>query len=122
MWREELPEKCPPKDAIQPEGDLYYRLVNNKPASETDFHSQRELNPTTHYNASECIARALSVFSDISSAYNLKKLPRHRNKDIVALKLNIDSGLLKRTGRDKFHYSWWVLKKTEPLKLVVNYE
>jgi hypothetical protein len=48
-WSEELVEKCPPDSAFDPNGLTFYRLGKSSPATETDFHSQRKLNPTAKY-------------------------------------------------------------------------
>jgi len=105
-WFEELPDNCPPKSADKPNGE-YFRLVENNPADEDDFISHRSRWPKKKFNVSECVARSLSVFSDLSGAEKLKKLPRHKSKAIVKLSLSEDMGLIKQTGRNKLHHSWW---------------
>ena len=43
-WFEELPEQCPPEDAIECNG-IYFRIANGNPATSEDFFSQRKLQP-----------------------------------------------------------------------------
>lgn len=105
-WFEELPDDCPPKSAEKPNSD-YFRLVANNPANENDFKSHRARWPKRKFNTTECRARSLSVFSDISGAEDLKKLPRHKSKTIVKLSLTQEMGLVEQTGRNKLHHSWW---------------
>jgi len=110
-WSEDLPESCPPSDAFSSDGsNLYYRLIKDESPKENDFHSHRKLWPNQIFNATECIARSLSIYNNKSACLDLIKLPAIRTKglkNIVELNLKITDGLLKKTGKDQFHYSWW---------------
>lgn len=114
-WFEPLPKGCPPVDAASPNGKKYFRLVETCPPTETDFWSQRKLYPRKPFHTSECIAMALSLLSDVSACLNLLKLPPHRNKRIVEITPPPESGVLKRTGRDEYHHSWWRAKQFDPI-------
>ncbi len=116
-WIEELPDNCPPKSAEKPNGE-FFRLVENNPADKDDFASHRAVWPKKKFNVSECIARSLSIFSDVSGAEKIKKLPRHKSKSIVKFVLKKDMGLIEQTGRDKFHHSWWRNNETDILNLI----
>lgn len=109
-WFENLPAHCPPKEAIIPKGEQYYRLSHNPPKDE-DFLSLREINPNQSFFVSECIARALSIFPDKDSCLEIKKLPLHKNKLLIALTLNESDGVILRTTSRKGHYSWWRSKE-----------
>lgn len=109
MWFENLPENCPPHDALKPSDFLCFRLATQNPPAEEDYLSQRQIYPEKKFNVNECRARSLSVFSEKSECENIKKLPAHRNKYIVSLRLFPECGVIKQTGRSKAHYSWWVL-------------
>lgn len=106
-WAEDLPAHCPPADAVAPENDLFYRLVNNVPPVDRDFWSHRKLNPSKKFNTSECIARSCSLISDLERCFQVAKLPTQQNKRIVQLILPPQSGRIKKTGRNFSHYSWW---------------
>lgn len=109
-WNEELPEQCPPKDSINPEGMTVYRFSKNAIPTEEDFISQRMLQPAKVFNGvDECTARSLSVLNDIETCQNRLKLPRMRKKfsSILEVKLSQNDGLIKKTFNDPFHYSWW---------------
>lgn len=109
MWLESLPENCPPHDAVTPNDFLCYRLASHNPPNEDDFFSQRKIYPEKRFHTNECRARALSVFSKKSECEKIKKLPAHREKHIVSLRLFPECGVIKNTGNSGTHFSWWVL-------------
>jgi hypothetical protein len=107
-WYEQLPELCPPVDAVPCEG-TYYRIAKGNPASNGDFFSQRKLQPNkvfTGLGVDECVARSISLFSDINDAIRRLKLPKFRNAQIAAVTLEPKDGVMKKTFSDS-HYSWW---------------
>ena len=109
-WFENLPEQCPPKDAVNPEGMTVYRFSFAGIPDEADFISQRMLNPERVFNGvDECTARSLSVFDNIEACQNRLKLPRNRKRFSSILKVNLEGGdgLIMKTFRNQNHYSWW---------------
>lgn len=121
-WFEELPEQCPEADAKSPNGKIYYRLIENEKISCNDFWSHRKIWPHKAFNTSECRARSVSIFEDISQCAKLLLLPLHENKHVAEIKLTPDAGLLKRTGKAG-HNSWWRSDSFDPVanaKLVQN--
>ena len=107
-WYEQLPELCPPVDAVPCEG-TYYRIAKGNPASNGDFFSQRKLQPNkvfTGLGVDECVARSISLFSDINDATRRLKLPKFRNAQIAGVTLEPKDGVMKKTFSDS-HYSWW---------------
>lgn len=121
-WAEELPNQCPPAEAVPPDNAAYYRYVQAMPLTEGEFHSHRMLFPLKPFNASECIARSLSVFSNPENIKNLAKLPSFRGKKLVEMILPPESGLIIRSGNTENHYSWWRVKDfiPESYKLVAS--
>ncbi len=106
-WSETLPEQCPPDNAFDPEGLVFYRLCDTSPPTIEDFKSQRAICPTCEYkNVSECIARSLSVWDNIDKCLNLLKLPRHKGKSAMKLELTTNDGMVLQTFKPN-HYSWW---------------
>lgn len=106
-WSETLPEQCPPDNAFDPDGLVFYRLCNTSPPTIEDFKSQRAICPTCEYkNVSECIAHSLSVWDNIDKCLNLLKLPRHKGKSAMKLELTTNDGLVLQTFKPN-HYSWW---------------
>ena len=119
-WYEELPELCPPVDAIPCNG-RFYRIANGNPASDRDFFSQRKLQPNKVFKGlgvDECIARAVSLFSDLDDACRRLKLPKFRHANIVEVELTPKDGVMKKTFSDS-HYSWWRSKSFDVLQAKV---
>jgi hypothetical protein len=111
MWLESLPEDCPPPDAVAPNDFLCFRLAIHNPPGKEDYFSQRQIYPDKKFHVNECRARSLSVFSEKSECEKIKKLPPHREKHIVALRLFPKCGVIKSTGKYATHFSWWVLSE-----------
>ena len=113
-WHEDLPENCPPIEAVLPEGKVFYRLVGSHPPSDGDFLSQRILQPERIFNVSECQARSISLFDNQEYCITLRKLPFFRDKLVVEIALPPDAGLISRTN-NKGHYSWWRRRDFNPV-------
>lgn len=114
-WFEELPISCPPENAHPPDTGKFYRLVEQYPPTERDFFSYRKLFPNKSFNTSECRARSLSIFNEFLECVNLLKLPAHKSKKVVQLKLTSESGAILQTGRVISHFSWWRSKTYNPV-------
>ena len=106
MWYEELPERCPPEDAFHPNG-VYFRLTESEKIECSDFWSHRKKWPTKMFQVCECRARSVSVFDDIEQCLNVRKLPNQKQKKIVSVQLSNGDGVIKQTGKNTSHYSWW---------------
>ena len=109
-WIEDLPEKCPPENAFEPNDFKVFRLATNENLDESDFQSQRALKPNAKFKGvDECIARSISVFSEINKCINMAKLPMYKNKwtAVIEIELNENDGLALKTFKDPSHYSWW---------------
>jgi hypothetical protein len=67
MWKEELPESCPPNSAIEIEMNVY-RILKNKTPVEADFipYSVQYKDNPRYKNL--CIAYAISFFSSVDKA------------------------------------------------------
>ncbi len=108
-WIEELPDRCPPDNAFDPDGMTFYRLARTNPITENDFLSQRQLYPNTIFKeVSECIARSLSIWDNFDKCTNVMKLPRHKKnpKVVMQLYLRTGDGVVLQTFKEN-HYSWW---------------
>jgi len=109
-WFEELPKQCPPEEAFIPQGMTVYRFSSSEVPNNNDFISQRLLNHDRVFNGvSECIARSLSVYDNLTACNNISKLPRHRKrfKYILEVYLRDSDGLIMKTFKNPNHYSWW---------------
>jgi hypothetical protein len=114
-WAEPLPEFCPPNDSRHPSNEYFYRLIESDEPTLNDFHSHRHLWPDRKFQTDECRARSVSIFNALEECKKVCRLPIHRNKKVVELNLTEDSGLIKQTGRNISHYSWWRYKEFNPL-------
>lgn len=105
MWFEELPEDCPPNDAVAPK-NAYFRLVEQLPPTCGDFWSHRKVQPDGVWDVPECRCRSVSVFDALDKAENVQRMTAHKHKRIVKITLTPVCGVLQQTGK-KGHYSWW---------------
>ncbi|WP_210150528.1 hypothetical protein [Chryseobacterium scophthalmum] len=105
-WFEDLPEQCPPKDALEPSGEIYYRLVSNIENPIEELISQRLEFPTKAFEIDECTCCAVSIYSDKKDCENITKFPRHKKKKIYEFSLAKNDGLVKQTFKPS-HHSWW---------------
>ena len=109
-YREPLPDGCPPDEAEAISGPrTVYRLSRSNPPTDDDFMSQRAEKPHNIFNTSECIARGLSVFTDRSSLEGLLKRPNRQDMIVCQVMLDNGAGRIQKTGRSRFHYTWWPL-------------
>lgn len=107
-WFEQLPDMCPPKDAEYPFNRTFYRITKSAPPVNSDFFSQRMVFPQKSFNASECIAKAVSLFNNKEEAIRLAKMPTFKGGNTIAeVKLKNNDGVIKKTGKNDSHYSWW---------------
>jgi hypothetical protein len=114
-WADALPDGCPPADARPPRNESFYRLVASIPPSDEDFWSFRKRNPQKEAQVGECIARACSLWETREACMQAGKLPSQRNKHVAILILPPESGLVKRTGHNAGHVSWWRAQVFDPV-------
>lgn len=118
-WYEELPNNCPPNDAVEPNGQEFFRLCEVNPASNSDFYSQKKENSNRIFaGVSECILRAVSLWDDQNKCLKQKKYPAQRKKVLGKIELSKEDGLIKNTFKPN-HYSWWRSDKFDPALAVI---
>lgn len=106
-WIEELPDRCPPDEAFDPSGRVFYRLSKKNTPQESDFQSHRSRWPDKEFEQGECIVRSLSIWDDRDRCLSALRLPRQKkNSFVMTLNLKSSDGLVAKTG-GKGHYSWW---------------
>lgn len=109
IYREPLPEDCPPATAAEiTEPRIVYRLVRHNPPVDADFRSQRAENPQRHFRIPECRVRGLSVFSDYRVAVSWSKSRNLRGTQVCRVTLDRGAGRIEKTGSPA-HYTWWPL-------------
>lgn len=107
MFREQLPEGCPPSEANEiVQTMIVYRLARANPPTDNDFRSQHSLRPNVKFKLSECIARGLSVHKDRQDSENLTKLPKFRSSRVCKVTLENGAGRVMQTGKPS-HHTWW---------------
>lgn len=114
-WFETLPEQCPEIDAVLPNGSTFFRVVETENIRCEDFWSHRKIWPHKVFNTTECRARSVSVFQEASQCERILLLPGNNEKKIAAIKLLSFSGVIKRTGKQNGHYSWWRSNGFDPI-------
>lgn len=107
-YREELPDGCPPSDAmIIREQFIVFRLVEGDNPTPRDFDSQRALKPHARFNVCECRARGVSVFTDPADLLNVKRTQRYRNRRRCRVSLGPGAGKIKNDSGRGSHHCWW---------------
>ena len=107
-WFEKLPSNCPPPEAEHPTNFLCFRLSTQNPPNESDYFSQRKIYPDKNFHVNECRARSLSIFNSKKECENIKRLPAHKDKFLISMRLYPECGMIQKTGKSQAHYSWWV--------------
>lgn len=109
-WANTLPENCPPEDILVPEDEEFFRLlINQDQIVEDDWKPYTELYPNKTYVGEQLLnANGLSItkggdFKELTKPVYMKK----KFKGIAKIKLNPTDGVLKKTGADNNHYTWW---------------
>ena len=109
-YREPLPAGCPPDEAEEiEESREVYRLVNSNPPTDSDFASQRALQPNkTFPGITECQALGLSVHAERRDSEKTLKLPTQRGRQVCRVRLGPGAGRIQQTG-SRSHHTWWPL-------------
>jgi hypothetical protein len=118
VWAERLPENCPPEDAREPQHEVFYRAVKKLPAIIEDFYSMRALAPQKKFKNRECISFACSIISSFQNCQQISLLPCHNGEIVISLTLPPESGVIKQTGPNNSHFSWWRKKAFNPLLFI----
>lgn len=111
-WAVEMPEGCPPKEIIVPFVHPFYRFSKkSEHCDEGDFVSYAELDPEKNWGEQLPLAVGLSVIDNEEKARKNLKLPFFKQfKGVIALLLNPVDGVVKQTGSQRSHYTWWRTK------------
>ncbi|MEE2033629.1 hypothetical protein [Rhodococcus chondri] len=111
-WPDHYPVQCPPDDA-RPAAGVFYRLVDELPPVDVDAKSHLELKIEGHKRfrkrkfSDDCIAAGLSIFGQYESVVAKQELiPALRDKKVARGDVS-GPGLIKQTGQDADHHTWW---------------
>ena len=122
---EQLPQNCPPSEAIPTENITVYRFSFTKDGyTDDDFTSywnkfQKRRESFTG-KGNECIAHGISVCKSEADLRNALKMPiMKKAKCIMEIPLVATDGLIMQTFHDG-HYTWWVSSTFVPSKARIN--
>ncbi|MEZ4406807.1 MAG: hypothetical protein R3A52_10065 [Polyangiales bacterium] len=104
-WPEHFPPGCPPADANDLSGELFYLAHNpNKP---DDFLSAAERGAFVGHDEND--RASLSCWTVAAPLDDLRKMPRHKEKVVVRGKFEAVDGKFKPTGKNAAagHRSTW---------------
>lgn len=116
VFREKnLPEQCPPSDAIQEDVEPVYRFIENDTLQEIDFLSHRERN-LFYKPEKECEAAAISFYTTEQAAEELRMKFKRKFKRKVLLKGKItkDCGIHKT---EYYHLNLWLFQDVNMLNV-----
>lgn len=101
-----FPENCPPNDAREYEG-LIYVFVKHSPPVSDDFRTAHD--KKIHPDGDPCQRRSISCGTDIDYLNKTAILyPIFKKWQKAIGKINYDDGLIKQTGTQPLHYSFWI--------------
>lgn len=81
MWKETLPENCPPTTATELEQDVF-RILQNGTSTENDFTPYVKLYPDNKRYKNFCKAYAISFYDNVENAREAYKIALIRGKTI----------------------------------------
>ena len=124
IYREDLPEKCPPENAVPlVRTTTFYRLVEVFPPTERDFDSIWSLRPNRREDLGrqrkECEAKGLSLFDNPAEAHTRTNSPEHAHKMVCEVNVTPQCGPVIQ-GRSH-HFTWWPLTECNVLALCAEY-
>lgn len=107
----QMPQDCPPNDAVPAAGTVY-SCARQHPFSDNEFRTAHERNWKPE--ADECLRCGLSVCTDIRDAREIKKRFRRVFKYIGVAALNAAHGVIKKTpGQVASHHTLWRFETVE---------
>ena len=120
FW-EELPDQCPPGDAVSDAISQAFRIVYSNPPKSEHFRSYRYLNKALAPGGDECRHASCSLATTVERARELAAFPKVRDKGplIAAVSVAAGSGLWKKK-RD--HIDLWIFGGCDPCAWVTSVE
>lgn len=128
-FREQLPESCPPSEAVPTDDITVYRFSFTKDGYiSDDFTSHWNRYPARRKSflesGKECMAHGISVYKSEESLRNALRMPalkktKEKVKCIMEIPLIATDGLIMQTSHDG-HYTWWVSSTFAPDKASIR--
>lgn len=121
-WPTDLPDSCPPSEAM-PSTGLYYRLLRSNPATSKDYIRPRDSRKHRDLTGDDlCKASAFSVYADVEDARRVRETsPGFTHRIVAQGELKPEMGVLHPTptATTESHASWWVALGQDPLPVFV---
>ncbi len=110
QWPTHFPPCCPPGDAEDLNGDLFY--LAHEPPEDEDYCSAKELG--SHPKGDVCERASLSCWITASIPEAITNMPRHRGKAVLRATFHASDGKFKPTGKNAAlgHRSTWFCAAT----------
>lgn len=110
MWKEQLPNNCPPNNAYEAD-TIAFRVLQNEEPSENDFIPYVKMYPENERYKTFCKAHALSFYDTIEHAVSAIREARERSRNIGRLVAKVE--LKSEHGKLEYnesngHYSFWL--------------
>lgn len=110
-----LPDQCPPTDAVQEYVEPVYRFIENDTLQEIDFLSHRERNLPYKQPEKECEAAAISFYTTEQAAEGLRnKFKKFKKKVLIKGKITKECGIHKT---ENYHLNLWLFKDVNMLNV-----
>ena len=103
-WPQHFPANCPPEDALDLTGTVWYLVAHDPPKPE-DFRSATERN--AFVGKPECERASLSCGRTHEYIASLRNaIPRLRTMHVACAESNSNHGKIKATGKPGHHSMW----------------
>jgi hypothetical protein len=111
-FTEDLPDACPPEDAVQASYENVWRFVSSNPPADVDFHSHAMLDkPLPRFGVTLCEWSSCSLFLSDNDSYKLLPKPKKKFKFIARLQITNLCGFTQSNGK---HVHFWRFKNVTP--------
>lgn len=107
-YAEDLPDECPPHEAVDMEHQSVYRFLRSGNASPDEFLSHAALNKKNRLGVNECSFSSCSLLADYNKY--LKNIPNMRKAHTHIARLTIPEGTGKTKPKSKngtVHFDFW---------------
>lgn len=124
QFLEDLPDQCPPAEAVDSSFSMVYRIVYNNPVSVDDFLSRAAKGQPTPGGVSDCRNASCSLFSHLIKMRAQAKLPKFRGNGtprIAYLNIQQGAGLAVENPKTQ-HIDFWGFKSFDPTSAVIKVE
>jgi len=116
-FAEELPELCPPNEAIDEDLGIAWRFVSRSGPSEEDFKSHSALGKRIPFGMDSCRWASCSLFTTEEAVRAKSKLASLREKQPIKIKVPKGSGMSATKGK---HIDFWRFSDFDPMEHLIS--